>query len=570
PAYMSPEQARGDLTDGRTDIYSLGIVLYEILAGHLPFEGETTMGVLMKHINEPPPAVPGLPPKMQYVLDRALAKSVDDRFQTPAEFGQAFVAAMENKDDYSTLDMFSAMPVKRPAKKIFGQKKSPRWIAPAVAAVVVVALGGSLFLRGTFAPAASTSTPSSTVTLTELPPSATSTITRTSTPAILLGRTAVLHFENGSALVDQISLVAEAILAPPEGNQYEVWLVNGNQRISVGILKVDANGKGILTFKQEQGANLLSLYNAVEVTIEPNPDPSARTTGIIAYSFTLPADGLTHVRYLLSSFPTTPDQKALVEGLFTSVQAIDELANEMQDALEAGDNERVLEMTESIHSIIVGNQSPNYQDLNNNGEVDDPGDGFGLLLNGRNLGYLPAVYSEAEATVSSAGASQPMLTHGQGLKTSVENLALWTPELQNLVTSILNSPSGSDVKQSVAEVAALADKMLNGIDVDQDGAITPRSGESGAQVAYSEAYHMADMPLQAVGILNLGTGTPTFITVPQTSSGDGGGDSSSNNGAKPTQRPKNTPKPPNDNKPPDKPKNDNADNTSNEPNENKP
>ena len=105
PAYMSPEQARGDLTDGRTDIYSLGIVLYEILAGHLPFEGETTMGVLMKHISEPPKPIPGLPPTMQYVLDRALAKSVDDRFQTPSEFAQAFTAAVENRNDLSTLDM---------------------------------------------------------------------------------------------------------------------------------------------------------------------------------------------------------------------------------------------------------------------------------------------------------------------------------------------------------------------------------------------------------------------------------------------------------------------------------
>jgi hypothetical protein len=111
--------------------------------------------------------------------------------------------------------------------------------------------------------------------------------------------------------------------------------------------------------------------------------------------------------------------------------------------------------------------------------------------------------------------------------------------------------------------------MLNGIDVDQDGEVTPKPGESGAQVAYLEAYRMADMPLEAVGILNLGTGTPTFITVPQTSSG-ANGDGSSNNGGKPTQRPKNTPKPPNDNKPPDKPKNDNGNTIDTDPNKNKP
>ena len=64
PAYMSPEQARGDQTDERTDIYSLGIVLYEILAGRLPFDGETTMSILLKQISEPPPPIPGLSPSI--------------------------------------------------------------------------------------------------------------------------------------------------------------------------------------------------------------------------------------------------------------------------------------------------------------------------------------------------------------------------------------------------------------------------------------------------------------------------------------------------------------------------
>ena len=74
PAYMSPEQARGEHTDERTDIYSLGIVLYEMLAGHVPFDGETTMSILLKHINEPPAPVLGLSAPLQDVLDRALAK----------------------------------------------------------------------------------------------------------------------------------------------------------------------------------------------------------------------------------------------------------------------------------------------------------------------------------------------------------------------------------------------------------------------------------------------------------------------------------------------------------------
>src|SRR4030095_1161548 len=74
PAYMSPEQARGEATDGRTDIYSLGIVLYEMLMGKVPFDGETTMSILLKHISEPPPPIPGLSNPIQKFLDKALAE----------------------------------------------------------------------------------------------------------------------------------------------------------------------------------------------------------------------------------------------------------------------------------------------------------------------------------------------------------------------------------------------------------------------------------------------------------------------------------------------------------------
>ena len=102
PAYMSPEQARGDKTDARTDIYSLGIVLYEMLAGRVPFEADSTIGVLMKQINEPPAPIPGLPPALDRVVNRALAKDPDDRFQTPLELARALEVALRSVSELPT------------------------------------------------------------------------------------------------------------------------------------------------------------------------------------------------------------------------------------------------------------------------------------------------------------------------------------------------------------------------------------------------------------------------------------------------------------------------------------
>jgi hypothetical protein len=269
--------------------------------------------------------------------------------------------------------------------------------------------------------------------------------------------------------------------------------------------------------------NLVSLYDTVEVSIESIQDKDAKSSGIVAYSFTLPAEGLTHLRYLLSSYPNTPDQTALIQGLFTDIGTIRDLAIEMQKAADKGDEVGLTLNAEAINNVVVGNQSPSHKDLNNDSQVEDPSDGFGLLLNGRNQGYLEAVYAEVDATVKSAGASQPMIDYGNGSMISVQNLAQWTPELQNLITSILAAQSGPDRKNLVADAVALANKMLNGIDIDEDGKIDPKPGEGGAQVAYDQVYHMADMPLRPVGILNFGTGTPTFVIIPATTLTAGGG-----------------------------------------------
>ncbi len=104
PAYMSPEQGIGEKVDRRGDIYSLGVILYEMATGRAPFNAETPIAIVIKHINDPlpPPRLsnPALPEALERVILRSLAKNPDDRFATAAEMVRA---------------LQSAIPVERPA-----------------------------------------------------------------------------------------------------------------------------------------------------------------------------------------------------------------------------------------------------------------------------------------------------------------------------------------------------------------------------------------------------------------------------------------------------------------------
>ena len=95
--YLAPEQAKGEPVDERTDLYSVGVVFYEMLTGSLPFRGDSAVTVALKHVNEQPaePAelVPGLPYSLNQIVLKALAKDPDQRYRNAAEFTADLVSA---------------------------------------------------------------------------------------------------------------------------------------------------------------------------------------------------------------------------------------------------------------------------------------------------------------------------------------------------------------------------------------------------------------------------------------------------------------------------------------------
>ena len=98
PEYMSPEQASGLRVDARTDVYALGVVLYEMLTGDRPFSSDSPIAILLKHVQAPVPSVaaarPDLPPAVDRVVQQALAKDPERRFQTAGALARAFREAL--------------------------------------------------------------------------------------------------------------------------------------------------------------------------------------------------------------------------------------------------------------------------------------------------------------------------------------------------------------------------------------------------------------------------------------------------------------------------------------------
>ena len=137
PAYMAPEQGMGQPGDGRSDIYSLGVMLYEMATGRLPFDADTPLAVVMKHIHDPLPlprlVTPDLPESLERVILRALAKDPADRYDRV----EGMLAELEAVGSTAQPVPAPSVETRRPSMPAAA---APKRSGPAVA----LALGGGL------------------------------------------------------------------------------------------------------------------------------------------------------------------------------------------------------------------------------------------------------------------------------------------------------------------------------------------------------------------------------------------------------------------------------------------
>ena len=153
--YISPEQARGGPVDACSDIYSLGAVLYELLTGDVPFQGDNFVSVAMRHINDPPPSVrehrPELSPRIDAAIRKAMAKDRDDRFPNMEAFAAELRAALAEPDGASAGPMDQTLVVPGPRRRRRPRRRPRTPMERPSIWPLILLLAGLAVLAGIFA-----------------------------------------------------------------------------------------------------------------------------------------------------------------------------------------------------------------------------------------------------------------------------------------------------------------------------------------------------------------------------------------------------------------------------------
>ncbi|MBZ0294701.1 MAG: serine/threonine protein kinase [Anaerolineae bacterium] len=473
PAYMAPEQGQGYPIDHTVDIYSLGVIVYEMLTGQQPYQADTPIQVVIKHISDPPPSItlarPGLPATLESIMLRVLAKNPKDRFQTATAFAQAFSRAIH---DDESLAEFHSPPKNKQAETLLldttqvqNQPQTITTTAPnnnrlllvgftiiallmVIAVLVIASIGRNppaVVIDPTTAP-------------TTAPAIAESTVDT-------FGR---LTFATSETVGDTVNLTVEKFTPPPAGQRYIAWLQNpdGDQSLLLGTLSINALGDGLLTYTNSDGLPLPASFNQVIISAES--DPGDEPSGEVRYSGSIPAAFGPAWREILVESEDGISGGSLLDGAMAEASIGERHAGLAAGATNVGGMHTHAEHT---INILLGTDV----DYNNNGRGENPGRGIGVIF------FLDAIEERLDSAINMPGATRRLQSDGELVRVCLENTRTWVDQVVELEKEMLASDSLEASMSTATESTHIMNILINGTDLNQNNIIEPFEGECGLQ-----------------------------------------------------------------------------------------
>jgi tRNA A-37 threonylcarbamoyl transferase component Bud32 len=419
PAYMSPEAAESGAVDARSDLYSLGVVLYEMVTGETPYKGDTPVRMMMQHVTVPLPPLrtthPDLPEIVVQLIERALAKEPQHRFPDAEAMRQAILQAQlalsggqtpqTQLIPMTTLVAESAQgerplalpsePVSPPAAALVAptpdQSERPSlrqvWaeLAATLAVVALVAAGWLLFFQPTTAAQ-------------NIPPSEAG-----------LGTVQIRPTPGGQ----EVTLTLSALPEPPADQHYHGWL-----RAREGVLY----DLGALTVNQGAAQQIvagahdfLGTGEAAFVTLEETPQPPTPSAQVVLTG-NVDKETATALQTLWIA-SELPVGKPLLPAGQAELALAQEHTTMLLDALTTDDLLMAQRHAEHVVNILDGESGALFGDLNLDGQAQNPGDGMGVRT------YLAAAIDALTPLGDEATSIITALTHAQESTTAAMTLA---------------------------------------------------------------------------------------------------------------------------------------------------
>lgn len=505
PAYMSPEAMRGEKVDERGDIFSLGVVLYQLVTGRVPYTGDTPFSIITKRLTEPLPppreVKPDLPDVVEKIILKALADVVAERYQTAGEFKADLEGALYLLSDEPTMvqqpiSITAVNMQPSPSKpKLDLQAKDPQAVEPATQsqrrvlqiAMVAVLLAAVSIAIAVYVVSQGPPRPN---------PGIASNMPALSGPQVGYVRVVDNEFERAATYIVELgganpddAFNNVSIEAPPDNHTYHLWFVEDD-----GLTTFDATDlpfeNGAIEFEGNTGRNLLRDFTGVFISLELIDDPDPRISDQIVFAGFVPPAVMVEVRNMVVDTPNPDvDQGSLVGAQAQIALAISH-AGFLRNSLNDDDFAGALRHAEHIVNILDGADGPHFGDLDDNGRAENPGDGYGLVR------YLSGAENDAARALDSLPDSAvDRIEVTQRVVEAIDNADLLVDDALDKALQVFSADSVQEARPISAELSRLLTQALGGIDLNDDGVIDPDEGEGGIDAAYRFALLMAEFQL---------------------------------------------------------------------------